>query len=76
MKNKTTEEFEAWFEANKDFMLGTRKISKGDCFFIWQSSRAAIEVPSFLRYSPDGIDYYDADSVDDAIEELGLKMKP
>lgn len=41
------EEFEAWFESNKHFVLGTRKISKGDCFFVWQASRAAlvIELP-------------------------------
>jgi hypothetical protein len=34
------EEFEAWFEENKDFMLGTRKVSKPDSFFVWQASRA------------------------------------
>lgn len=36
------EAFEEWLEQNKDFMLGTRKVSRGDCFFVWQASREAI----------------------------------
>jgi hypothetical protein len=78
---KMREEFEAWFEANKNFMLGTRKVSKGDCFFIWQASRAAVvvELPAELPSVPWNAP---ANSWNDAlrksryaIEAAGLKVK-
>lgn len=52
MSDKMREEFEAWFEDNKGFMLGARKVSKSDCFFVWQASREAlvIELPQIVGY--------------------------
>jgi len=41
----------------------------------WQASRAAIEAPSFKMYSHEGCDYYDAEAVDNAMEDLGIKVK-
>lgn len=88
---KMHEEFEAWFEANKHFMLGTRKVSKGDCLFIWQASRAAlvIELPS-SPYMPDAepadMTPYEIGEAQgrcdmwvmsrEAIEAAGVKVKP
>ena len=44
MSDQMRAEFEAWFEENKGFMLGTCKVSKSDCFFIWQASRESAQI--------------------------------
>lgn len=41
----------------------------------WQASRAAIEIGHFCGYKFEGCQYYDADAVDDALEDAGLKVK-
>lgn len=81
------EEFETWLEQNKDFMLGTRKVSKGDCFFVWQASREALVIELPNRFAEKYQDYYDdveggcfneARYISDltvAIEAAGVKVK-
>lgn len=66
--NKMREQFEAWWEENNHFMLGTRKVSKGDCFHIWQASREAMVValPDHFRPSRHEIIF--------AIEAQGMKV--
>lgn len=45
-------------------------------WFVWQASRESMAAPKFCGYKFEGCRYYDADAVDDALEDLGLKVKP
>lgn len=79
---KMREEFEAW-SAEHDYLGGclAGRNSKGEYFDVdmqhawesWQASRAAIEVelpqeePGYMYYAPEVVQ---------AIESLGLKVKP
>lgn len=42
----------------------------------WKASRESLVIPQFMGYSFEGFQYYDADAVDDALSDLGLKMTP
>lgn len=70
---KISPEFEAWFK--ECFWHECYEDVKHHLFSAWQASRAAIEAPSFKMYSHEGYDYYDAESVDNAMEDLGIKVK-
>lgn len=71
------QQFEEWFEANKDFMLGTRKVSKPDCFFVWQASRSEIELDMPRSFSEDRhfIDVYEVEDVLEVIHAAGIRTK-
>lgn len=71
---KMREEFEIWFEQNKYFMLGVRDVSRADCFFVWESSRAAIEFEFPKVYPGETVSRVCAKYAE-AIKAEGLRIK-
>jgi len=86
MSDKMREEFEAFACARtggtaEEIAAERREDSyqDGDLatgWFVWKASRESLVIPSnFCVYKFEGCQYYDADSVDEALEDLGLKVK-
>lgn len=84
MTDKMREEFEAWHKAQVTRLLehgeptaaGVWRSMESMYWEAWKASRESVAVPHFCGYKFEGCQYYDADSVDEALEDLGLKVKP
>nr|WP_315447148.1 hypothetical protein [uncultured Pseudomonas sp.] len=86
MSDKSREEFEAFAcmrtgGTAEEIAAERREDSYRDedlatGWFVWQASRDSMAVPHFCGYKFEGCQYYDAGSVDEALEDLGLKVKP
>jgi len=91
MNDSMREEFEAAFRSEGQFKAMSpvaldsmlergsdgeyRSVRVHGTWWGWQASRTALMVPHFRGYSFEGCQYYDADAVDEAIENLSLKVK-
>lgn len=84
MSDSMRNEFEAWHRSVVEGEPPHEKYNSGDYrnqhvqryWLSWKASRESLVMPHFRGYSFEGYQYYDADTVDDALSDLGLKEKP
>ena len=72
------EQFEAWFPKMVNGMPdGMIEVFDKMLFTAWQASRSSIELKLTSEWdtSSDGSRHYDADSVDEQLLALGIKVK-
>jgi hypothetical protein len=78
------EAFEAYYASSHDLPLDTfSQYRMGDTYRLpgiashwrtWQMALESVVIHPFAVYRVDGCKYYDADSVDDSLEDAGLKV--